>query len=604
MCGIVGYVGNRPALPILLEGLRRLEYRGYDSAGVAVVNHRLQVVKSQGRVEQLERLVASQGLEGRSGIGHTRWATHGAPSDHNAHPHTDCSGRFAVVHNGILDNFAELRKELEARGHRFRSDTDTEVVAHLLEEAWRGDLAAALREVTRRLRGSWALACVCTDQPDTLALARQDSPLVIGVGDGQYVAGSDVTPVLATTRRVLYLDNGEVARIDLRGVTIWDARGEVVGRSPVEVAWDASAAEKGSFDHFMMKEIYEQPQAVRQTLAGRVDPAAGSVDLSGAGLSPDRLRSFERIQIVACGTAWHAGLVGRRLIEAWARLPVQVDVASEFRYGEPLVDGRTLTVAISQSGETADTLAAVREARRLGSPVLGIVNVEGSSLAREADWVLTTKAGPEVAVPSTKAYLTQVVALHLLALALSRVERPEEGRMLLQLPQRIEQTLAMEPRVRELARQLAGQSHLFYIGRGLDYAVAMEGALKLKEISYIHAEAYAAGELKHGTLALIEPGRTVVALATQEALRTKTVGNMVEVKARGGRVVAVTPDRPDARKEVEVAADALLALPDAPEGLLPVLAAVPLQMLAYFAAVERGCDVDRPRNLAKSVTVE
>ncbi|MEW6047702.1 MAG: glutamine--fructose-6-phosphate transaminase (isomerizing) [Bacillota bacterium] len=604
MCGIVGYVGRRPALPILLEGLRRLEYRGYDSAGVAVLNHRIQVLKAAGRVEKLSDLARSTPAEGFLGIGHTRWATHGAPIDRNAHPHTDCTGEFAVVHNGILDNFSELRRDLEARGHRFRSDTDTEAVAHLLEEAYRGDLAAALREVSTRLKGSWALACVSTHEPEALVVARQDSPLVVGLGEGQHVVGSDVNAVLDVTRTVIYLENGEVARLSPDGVAIWDAGGRKVERPAVRVPWDAAAAEKGPYAHFMEKEIFEQPQAVRQTLAGRVDPATGAVRLKDAGLATRDLGRFSKISIVACGTAWHAGLVGRALIESSARIPVTVELGSEFRYRDPLVDGSTLTVAISQSGETADTLGAVREARRRGSPVLAIVNVEGSSLAREADWVLYTRAGPEIAVASTKAYVTQLVALHLLAAVMSGKDSGGLGRQLWQLPQRLEQALGLRDEVRAVAQELAHAEHVFYIGRGLDYAVAMEGALKLKEISYIHGEAYAAGELKHGTLALIEPGRWVVAVAAQNSVRTKTVGNMTEVRARGGQVVAVAPRDAAARREIGEAADRYLGLPDAPEALMPVLAVVPLQLLAYHTAVARGCDVDRPRNLAKSVTVE
>jgi len=603
MCGIVGYVGSRPALPVLLGGLRRLEYRGYDSAGVAVVNHRLEVLKTAGRVERLARMADPSRLTGELGIGHTRWATHGAVSDRNAHPHVDCTGRLAVVHNGIIDNHAELRRELEARGHRFVSDTDTEVVAHLLEELDQGDLVAALREATRRLRGSWALAVVSARQPGVLAVARQDSPLVIGLGDGQQVVGSDVTAVLDLTRRVLYLRDGEVACLTAEGVTVWDADGRRVERAPTEVPWEANAVELGPYEHFMAKEIFEQPQAVRQALAGRVEPGSGRVDLRETGLDPATFQSFQRYVIVACGTAWHAGLVGRHLLQRATGRPVSVEIASEFRYGDPLVDSSTLTVAISQSGETADTLAAVREARRRGSPVLAIVNVEGSSLAREADWVLYTRAGPEVAVASTKAYLTQVVALHLLA-AWAAPRGEDTGLSLLQLPSRIEATLGLDPVVQEVARELAGSEHLFYIGRGLDYAVALEAALKIKEISYIHAEAYAAGELKHGTLALIEPGRWVVALATQRSLSAKTAGNVAEVSARGARVVMVGPGTSPARSELEPLADRYLPLPEAPEPLLPMLAVVPMQLLAYHAARARGCDVDRPRNLAKSVTVE
>ncbi|NLG70145.1 MAG: glutamine--fructose-6-phosphate transaminase (isomerizing) [Firmicutes bacterium] len=604
MCGIVGYVGSRPALPVLLGGLRRLEYRGYDSAGVAVVNHRLEVLKVVGRVERLARMADPSRLTGELGIGHTRWATHGAVSDRNAHPHVDCTGHLAVVHNGIIDNHAELRRELEARGHRFVSDTDTEVVAHLLEELDQVDLAAALRAASRWLRGSWALGVVSARRPGVLAVARQDSPLVIGLGDGQQVVGSDVTAVLDLTRRVLYLRDGEVACLTPEGVTVWDADGRRVEREPFEVPWEASAVELGPYPHFMAKEIFEQPQAVRPALAGRVEPGSGRVDLGEPGLDPATLRSFQRYAIVACGTSWHAGLVGRHLLQRATGRPVSVEVASEFRYGDPMVDAGTLTVAISQSGETADTLAAVREARRRGSPVLAIVNVEGSSLSREADWVLYTRAGPEVAVASTKAYLTQVVALHLLAAWAAPTGAEATGLQLLQLPSRLEATLGLDPAVQELARELAGSEHLFYVGRGLDYAVALEAALKIKEISYVHAEAYAAGELKPGTLALIEPGRWVVALATQRALLAKTAGNVAEVRARGAQVVVVGPGASPGRAELEPMADRYLPLPEAPEPLLPVLAVVPMQLLAYHAARARGCDVDRPRNLAKSVTVE
>lgn len=605
MCGIVGYVGHRRALDVLLEGLERLEYRGYDSVGVAVVDHELRLAKTAGRVERLKSMPSLRLLEGTSGVGHTRWATHGAPNDQNAHPHLDCHGTIGVVHNGIVDNYATLKAELQSRGHRFASETDTEVLAHLIEERYRGDLAQAVREAVAALRGSWALGVVSRHEPGVVVVARWDSPLVVGLGDGECVVGSDVTALVGITRKVIFLQNGDVARIHRDGVQVWDGAGRPVQRPVTEVAWDRRAAEKGGYPHFMLKEIHEQPAAVRATLAGRVRAAKLQADLGDAGLDEAFLRRFRRVCVVACGTAWHAGLVGKRLIEGFARLPVEVDLASEFRYRRPLVGPETLTVAVSQSGETADTLAAVREARRLGSPVLAICNVEGSSISREADRVLYTRAGPEVAVASTKAYLAQLVAFYLLAARMSGAEA--EARLvqgLIQLPPRIEQVLAQQEQVVRLAQGLADSEHLFYIGRGVDHAVAMEGALKLKEISYVHAEAYAAGELKHGTLALIEPGRTVVALSSSSELRPKLVGNVAEVKARGARVVGIGPRAGPQQEELAALCDAYVALPDAPEDVLPVLAAVPLQLLAYHVAVARGCDVDRPRNLAKSVTVE
>ena len=606
VCGIVGYVGHRQAVEVLLEGLRRLEYRGYDSAGVAVVNHRLQVVKTAGRLPRLEAMVASRpGVDGFVGIGHTRWATHGAPTDTNAHPHLDCHGRIGVVHNGIIDNFAELKEQLAARGHRFRSDTDTEVVAHLLEELYRGDLAACVRQAAARLRGSWALAVVSSDEPGVVVLARHDSPLVVGVGDGELLAGSDPAAVLRWTRRMVYLHNGDVARLSQEGIQVWDGSGRPVLRPEQEFPWDARAAERGGYPHFMLKEIHEQPDAVQNTLHGRIRADRLEVDLQDAGVDRAWLSGFQRVMVVACGTAWHAGLAGQGLLEDALGRPVWVELGSEFRHRPHRVDERTLTVVVSQSGETADTLAALREARRRGSPVLAIVNVEGSTIAREADRVLYTRAGPEVAVASTKAYTAQVVALALLS-ALAAGGEVERRRVqeLLQLPQRLRQVLEQEPRIREVAVQLAASEHAFYIGRGLDWAVAMEGALKMKEISYIHAEAYAAGELKHGTLALIEEGRPVVALSTQRALQAKMLGNIQEVKARGARVVGVTLKEPERVAAMEKVCDAVLAVPPVSEELAPAVAVVPLQLLAYHAAVARGCDVDRPRNLAKSVTVE
>ncbi len=632
MCGIVGYIGNRPAVNILLDGLRRLEYRGYDSAGVAILEEGDTFVsKSVGRLAALEAKLGERRSGGSLGIGHTRWATHGRPSDENAHPHADCTGRLTVVHNGIVENHQSLREELQAQGHRFESETDTEVIAHLLEEHYRGDLEAALREVMERIRGSFALAVVSSAEPDRLVAARQYSPLVIGLGRGENYLASDIPAVLPYTRDVYILNDGEMAVLTRDGVRISDRLGNRVQKEIYCVQWDAVAAEKGGFDHFMLKEIHEQPKAIRDTLTGRLmeggagpagagasagsaragaQPAPGGVRVEFQGLSvtPEQWRAFTNVAIVACGTASHAGLVGKYLIEKLVRIPVQWEVASEFRYREPLVDQHTLTVAISQSGETADTLAAMREARGRGSRVLAITNVVGSTIAREADDVIYTWAGPEIAVASTKAYTTQLVAMSLLALLLGQergVMGPREiapfAAELRALPDKAAQVLEQSGRIAELAQELAKWEDCFFIGRGLDHAVALEGQLKLKEISYLHAEAYPAGELKHGTLALITDGVPVIALATQPDLHEKTLSNIMEVRARGAKVIAVA--REDDR-EIHRYADHVMTIPVTHPWLAPALSVLPLQLLAYYTAVARGCDVDKPRNLAKSVTVE
>lgn len=596
-------------MPVLLDGLRRLEYRGYDSAGTAVCNGAgIQVRKGGGRLERLESLVREQPTPGHTGIGHTRWATHGPPSDDNAHPHLDCTGRVAVVHNGIIENYMALREELAARGHRFRSETDTEVLPHLIEELYRGDLLEAVRQAVRRLRGSWAIAVLHASEPDRVVVARKDSPMVVGIAEGANLVASDIPALLPYTRFVYVLDDHELASVTAGGVTIEDEAGRPVGKAPLFVDWDAAAAEKAGYAHFMLKEIHEQPRAVRDTLAGKLDMDAGRVVLAGAAFSAEEARSLRKIDVLGMGTARHAGLVGKPVLERFTRVPVEVDLAAEFRYRDPLVDEGTLAVVISQSGETADTLAAMREARARGARIVGITNVMGSSLAREAGRVIYTLAGPEVAVASTKAYVTQLVAQYLLAAHLGQeretLSRDEVGRwveQLARLPGLVEDALVLEDDMRDLAEGLAACEHTFFIGRGLDWATALEGALKLKEISYIHAEAYAAGELKHGTLALITEGTPVVALATQRSLIDKVLSNIKEVKARGARVLALAA--PQAR-EVAEAADTTIWLPDAPDLLMPVLAAVPLQLLAYYTACLRGCDVDKPRNLAKSVTVE
>ncbi len=609
MCGIVGYLGNQDAVSVLLNGLKRLEYRGYDSAGVAFLNEgALKVHKKAGRIAVLEEWLGALAPQTRIGIGHTRWATHGRPSDRNAHPHCDCTGKFAVVHNGIIENYGELREQLEGRGHRFASETDTEVLAHLVEEAYAGDLCAALREALRQVRGSYAVVLLSEYHPDRLVAARKDSPLVVGLGQGEYFLASDIPALLPYTRQVYLLSEGEMAELTLDGVRIMNSRGEPVAREVFHVGWDAAAAERGGFPHFMLKEICEQPRALRDTLRGRITPQGDDVVLKEIALAPEEIRSFSKIAVVACGTAYHAGLVGKYVIEKLARIPVEVDLASEFRYRDPLLDARTLVVVISQSGETADTLAALREARARGCRVLAVTNVVGSTVAREADEVIYTWAGPEIAVASTKAYTTQVLVMYLLGLLFAKARGTRTGAevaeitaALRKLPDQVDLILEQKECLDELARKYCRCEDVFFIGRGLDYAVALEGALKLKEISYIHAEAYAAGELKHGTLALIVEGVPVIALATQDDLLEKLLSNVKEVKAREGTVIGVCLGR---REEVAREVDHVISLPEAPSFVAPILAAVPLQLLAYYMAAARRCDIDKPRNLAKSVTVE
>ncbi|MDI3299627.1 MAG: glutamine--fructose-6-phosphate transaminase (isomerizing) [Bacillota bacterium] len=610
MCGIVGYVGERRADQVLLDGLRRLEYRGYDSAGIAVnPDHRVEVRKVAGRLDELARVMQQEPLHPAGiGIGHTRWATHGRPTRENAHPHTDEEGHWLVVHNGILENFSQLRRELEARGHRFRTETDSEVVPHLLEELYRGDLVEAVRQAVLRLRGSFALAVLHDAEPERLVAVRQESPLVIGLGRNENLVASDLQAVLPYTRQALVLENGEIAEVSRDRVRVIRFDGSPVERSPMRIAWSVEESERGGYRHFMLKEIMEQPEALRETLRGRIDPEAGELDWEGLQLDRERLARIRRVAVVACGTAFHAGLTARELIERWARIPVEAEVASEFRYRRPLVGPETLALAISQSGETSDTLAGLRLARELGATVLGVCNVMGSSVDRESDLRLYTRAGPEIAVASTKAYTTQLLTVTLLAVALgeSHGELPaEERRRLIRaldaLPGKAREALGLSPRLEELAREATGWSDVFYLGRGLDVAVAMEGALKLKEISYLHAEAYPAGELKHGTLALISDGVPVFAVLTQPEVAEKMISNLLEVKARGGRIFVVAPA--SLREEVEPVGE-LLPLPESEPELMPILAAIPLQLFAYHAAVARGNDVDKPRNLAKSVTVE
>lgn len=607
MCGIVGYVGADRALPFLLEGLRSLEYRGYDSAGVALVEaDGIRVRKVAGRLERLVEAVQDFDGTASCGIGHTRWATHGPPTDDNAHPHTDCTGRVAAVHNGIIENYRALKDRLVALGHRFRSETDTEVIPHLLEEHLKAapDLARAAQAAMRELEGAYAFLAVSADDPGTLVAVREASPLVIGMGTSSQYVASDLPALLPYTRRALVLENGEMAVVRPEGVTLRTRGGEVVEREPFWVTWTAEQASRGGYPHFMLKEIHEQPDAWADCLRGRID-GEGRLALEELGLSAEDLRAVRMVQFVAAGTAYHAALVGAGLVERLARIPTRVDVASEFRYRDPIWAPGTVVVAVSQSGETADTLASVRLAKSRGVPVWAVTNVVGSTLAREADRVLYTRAGPEVAVASTKAYTTQLLVLTLLAHGLAEtVDRPTGTLLsdLMGLPHAGAEWLEGEHGIRVVAERIRAVPSLFYIGRGVDYALALEGQLKLKEISYIHAEAYPAGELKHGTLALIEPDVPVVAVVSGPSLLPKVHSNIQEVKARGAWVVGITTDRIAA--ELADVLDVAVTVPDRDERVMPALVALPLQLLAYETAVARDLDVDKPRNLAKSVTVE
>jgi len=610
MCGIVGYVGHREAVSVIVPGLRRLEYRGYDSAGIATISEgSLDVKKTAGKIAALEALIASDRPTGALGIGHTRWATHGRPSDANAHPHTDCQSTVAIVHNGIIENYRELRKTLAADGHRFRSQTDTEVIAHLIERYRTNGLAEAALRAVRDLKGAYAVACVAADAPTTLvAFRRGSSPLVVGYGQGEMFVASDVPALLGKTSEILVLDDGELAVLTPDGISVRTLDGVPVRRSPLTVDGDGEAAEKSGYPHFMLKEIFEQPEAVRNTMRERVDSEAPDIRIPELGLKDRELAGLNRLCFVACGTSWHAALVGKYLVEEFARLPVEVDIASEFRYRRPVVDSRVLTVPISQSGETADTLAALQEAMGQGSRAVAICNVVGSSLAREADGVVYTRAGIEIGVASTKAFTAQLVAVTLLALKLGLARGfadPVLVRQVLkglaELPDLMSAVLEQSDAIRRVAERLAERNHFLYLGRGLNFPLALEGALKLKEISYIHAEGYAAGEMKHGPIALVDGQMPVVAIVPRGSTYEKMTSNIEEIKARDGIVVAVATVGDD---EIRTKADLVIPVPPSLEWLQPLLVAVPLQLLAYHLGVLRGCDVDQPRNLAKSVTVE
>jgi glucosamine--fructose-6-phosphate aminotransferase (isomerizing) len=609
MCGIVGYIGSKAAVSILLEGLEKLEYRGYDSAGVAVTGGgSIEILKKQGKLGVLRDELNGHTYSANVGIGHTRWATHGRPSDENAHPHTDCTGKIAVVHNGIIENYIALREWLQAQGHVFNSQTDTEVLPHLIEEFFEGDLLDAVLKAASKLVGSFAMAVVSSHEPNKLVAVRQDSPLVVGLGEGEYFLASDIPALLKHTRFTYILNDGEVAVLEPDRVRIMDRQRNKIDKKVFEVKWEAEQAEKGGYDHFMLKEIHEQPKALRDTLSGRIALDNSRVILDELKSTPEEIRGLKKIFITACGTAYHAGFVGKYVIEKLVRLPVEVDIASEFRYRQPIIEPGTLVIIISQSGETADTLAALREAKRRGAHVIAVTNVVGSSVSREADDVIFTWAGPEIAVASTKAYTTQLASMYLVALHLATVRgtiAPGELSEILtemkQLEGKAQLLVDNSIEIRDFAVEISSSRSLFYIGRGLDYAVAMEGSLKLKEISYIHAEAYAAGELKHGTLALIEDNVPVVALCTQKDLYDKTASNIQEVNARGASVLTLAME---GFNQVEKVSDKTIYIPETHPILAPILAVIPLQLLAYHTAVARGCDVDKPRNLAKSVTVE
>src|SRR5689334_8428040 len=621
MCGILGYIGPKKVVPVIIEGLRKLEYRGYDSAGIAVVpqSGKLEIRRAPGKLRNLEEVIAKSPIEGTYGIGHTRWATHGRPTEENAHPHRDCTGQIVVVHNGIIENYLELKEKLQKEGHKFVTETDTEIVAHLVEKNMQGGvpLEEAVRRSLKQLRGIYALVFLSTKDPKKIVAARLGPPAVVGLGDGEYFVASDIPALLEHTRNIFFLADGDIVVLTENGVRVMDHDANPVERKPHHVAWDPIMAEKGGYKHFMQKEIFEQPRAVRDTLLGRISQDTGKIYLGDMDITREQFRSFQQVRVIACGTSWHAGLAGKFMIERLARLPVEVDYGSEFRYRDPILDPKTLTICISQSGETADTIAAQREAKQKGSPTLAICNVMGSMITREAAGTILTHAGPEIGVASTKAFTSQLTALLLLAMHLGEVRGTllsESAKLLLQeftrIPHKIETVLQAEESgfYENLARQFFRCTDFLYLGRGIHYPIALEGALKLKEISYIHAEGYPAGEMKHGPNALIDENLPVVVLATRDdndpdsvTLYEKSVSNIKEVKARDGIVISIVTQNDHLARE---ASDHLIELPPAPELLVPLLEIIPLQLLAYHIAVRRGCDVDQPRNLAKSVTVE
>ncbi|HEY9519248.1 MAG TPA: glutamine--fructose-6-phosphate transaminase (isomerizing) [Gemmatimonadales bacterium] len=608
MCGIVGYVGPKQASPILIDGLRRMEYRGYDSAGVAVLNGGdIRIRKAAGKLSALVDKLRTETPSGTVGIGHTRWATHGAPTTPNAHPHLDQKGRIAVIHNGIIENSAAIRKALEKRGHVFKSETDTEVLAHLIGAYYEGNLEQAVAGALWDIDGAYGIAVISADEPDTLVAARNGSPLLVGVGDGEYFVASDASAILEHTRSVVYLDDGEMAVLTREGYRVRNLTDTHVDKPVNQIEWDLATIERGGFSHFMLKEIFEQPESLTNTVRGHLLEEEGSARLRGLNMSDEELNRINRVIITACGTSWHAGLIGEYIFEEMARIPCEVEYASEFRYRNPIVDENTLVIAVSQSGETADTLAAIREARRRGARTIGLVNVVGSTIAREVQGGLYLRAGPEIGVASTKAFNSQVAALAMVALKMARLRALSvlQGRQFIQalqaLPAQIRTVLDRAPEVETLADRFATAHNALYLGRGVNFPVALEGALKLKEISYIHAEGYPAAEMKHGPIALIDDNMPVVFIAPRDGVHGKIVSNIEEVKARGGKVIAIVTEGDE---EISRLADAVFPIPATHDLLTPMLASVPLQLFAYYVAVRRGCNVDQPRNLAKSVTVE
>ena len=608
MCGIVGYIGEHQAAPILLDGLEKLEYRGYDSSGIAVCNDgKINMVKAKGRLKVVSEMTHDGAtLPGTLGIGHTRWATHGEPSDVNAHPHMNKDGSIVVVHNGIIENYLKLKNRLIEKGYEFISDTDTEVVAHMLDNYYDGNPLRTIAKVMHRMEGSYALGIIFNDHPDELYAVRKDSPLIVGKAEDGNLIASDVPAILKYTRDVYFIENEEIVKLTEDNIEFFNVDEEPIEKKSVKIDWDVHAAEKGGYEHFMLKEMYEQPKAIADTLSPRIQD--GKIEIEELGMTDEDIRAIKKINIVACGSAYHAGLTGKYVMEGMARIPVEVDMASEFRYRDPIIEEGTLVVIISQSGETADSLAALREAKQKGAKVLGIVNVVGSSIAREADSVMYTWAGPEIAVATTKAYSCQLIALYLLTVKFARAkEKITDTQMaeliedLKKIPDQVEMLLGNQEKIQKFANRYLAAKDVFFIGRGIDYAISMEGSLKLKEVSYIHSEAYAAGELKHGTISLVEEGTLVAAVLTQEDLYKKMISNMVEVRSRGAFVLAVTQEGND---EVTKASDYVIYIPNTNKYFTNSLAIIPLQLFGYYIAVGRGCDVDKPRNLAKSVTVE
>jgi glucosamine--fructose-6-phosphate aminotransferase (isomerizing) len=611
MCGIIGYVGNRDVVPVIIGGLKKLEYRGYDSAGIAVVNgNGVEVVRAEGKLSNLEAKLPEHNLKGSFGMGHTRWATHGKPNENNAHPHRDCTGQVVVIHNGIIENFLPIKQRLQSLGHEFKTETDTEVVAHLVEENMKDGtkFVDAVKKTLKEIEGHYALVMIDGTEPGTIVAAKSGPPLVIGLGEDENIVASDVAPLLAYTRNIIYLEDGEYAVVGQKSAHVFDHDDKAIDRAPKKILWDAVAAEKEGYRHYMLKEIHEQPRAVRDTFTGRMFEESGEVFFNDLELTAKEFAKFERVHIVACGTSWHAGLVGKFLLEDAARIPIEVDYGSEYRYRNPIVDEKTLVIGVTQSGETADTIAGMQEAKKLGAKLITICNVIGAAATRMSDGVIYTNAGPEIGVASTKAFTTQLTAFYLLSLYVRQLrgEKSESLRKAMHemrmIPHKIEDILAkQEKKIEKLAHKYQNAQDFLFLGRGINYPIALEGALKLKEISYIHAEGYPAGEMKHGPIALIDENMPVVAVATRTAVYEKVVSNLQEVKARDGKLIVICDEGDEAMKNF---ADEVIEVPPTIEALQPILTVVPTQLLAYSIALRRGCDVDQPRNLAKSVTVE